>query len=862
MLPPQLVRVIDQHDGVVHHDADQYDHPEEALHVERRARDHQHGDHADRRERNREQDDERVAQRLELRRHHHVDQHQRQNGGERQFAERLLLVLPFASEPDLVAVRDGDAGHLHAQVPDDAAQIPVRDRAGNVQDALLVHPADLHRAFLAVQPDHVVGVDQLAARRPQRDAPHLRQFQPVFLPQPDDDVVLVALFPIERGAAAADRSFQGVGHLLNGHAHARGLEAVDANHHLGRSGLSADLGLRHARHRQHGVAHPQGDFVGRFGRIAADRNLQAVIGPAPAAAPPSEIAARDPRAQLHAGGHGHEHGPQHVGDLAGRTIALRLIDERDSQLADMRGDGAERAVAARLGHDVVRLGNPFHDDRLHAVDDLLGHFSPRAGLEFEIDPDLALVDLRLELDADESGQPDRTAEQGYGSRGHHDAIPQRPADPVGITRRKALHRLFGVLHDPHSAPAAPDVARAQGRHHRQRDRQRTQQRKTDHVRQLLERLRGVPADEHHGNEDCDGRQRRRADRHGHLAASGQGRLAGFQSLLAVAVDVLQNDDRVVDEHADAQGQAAERDGIQREAVEVHQGERRDHRNGDRGSDDEGARQAAEEHEQDEHGQQAPYGGGGLDVPDRGVDEIRRVHRLVDRDVRVVGVDLRHFGPDGFRHLDRVGAGLLEHDQPQGGGAVDAHVMPHVRVRILDLRDVPDIDRHAVPRGQGHVENLLDVVELAAGAQENFEAALPDGTYRTVQVLAPDRVHDFRDGQVEGAQFLQVQVDMDLPPQAAADPDLADALDALEAVQDAFLGECPQLPRPHVRRRHREEHDGELGHIELEDGRRLDIVRQGAAPPIQSGTDFVGGHIDIGAVDELDPYGGTAFARGG
>ena len=59
----QGVGVVHQQDGVADDDAGQHDHADVGLHAERRLGEQQHADHADGRQRDREDDDERVAQR-------------------------------------------------------------------------------------------------------------------------------------------------------------------------------------------------------------------------------------------------------------------------------------------------------------------------------------------------------------------------------------------------------------------------------------------------------------------------------------------------------------------------------------------------------------------------------------------------------------------------------------------------------------------------------------------------------------------------------------------------------------------------------------------------------------------------------
>ena len=58
-----------------------------------------------RRRRHREHDDERIAQRLVLRRHHRVDEHQRENQHHAQLVECLRLLLDFGAEADAEVLR-------------------------------------------------------------------------------------------------------------------------------------------------------------------------------------------------------------------------------------------------------------------------------------------------------------------------------------------------------------------------------------------------------------------------------------------------------------------------------------------------------------------------------------------------------------------------------------------------------------------------------------------------------------------------------------------------------------------------------------------------------------------------------------
>ena len=88
----------------------------------------------------------------------------------------------------------------------------------------------------------------------------------------------------------------------------------------------------------------------------------------------------------------------------------------------------------------------------------------------------------------------------------------------------------------------------------------------------------------------------------------------------VPVRVLEHHDRGVDDHADAEGEAAERHRVQREAAEVEQRERADDRHRNRRADDQRRAEVAQEREDDQHDEDAAEQRVLLHVVDRALDE--------------------------------------------------------------------------------------------------------------------------------------------------------------------------------------------------------------------------------------------------
>ena len=120
-LPPQMIDVSDEHDGVVDDDPHQNDEPHIRHVVERLIRELQYDPDADESERDGEHDRERLNEALEKRRHDQVDETKREDEREKRAPPVLLGAAPAAPKAPLVARRQADAVHnladltLHAE---------------------------------------------------------------------------------------------------------------------------------------------------------------------------------------------------------------------------------------------------------------------------------------------------------------------------------------------------------------------------------------------------------------------------------------------------------------------------------------------------------------------------------------------------------------------------------------------------------------------------------------------------------------------------------------------------------------------------------------------------------------------------
>ena len=88
-------------------------------------------------------------------------------------------------------------------------------------------------------------------------------------------------------------------------------------------------------------------------------------------------------------------------------------------------------------------------------------------------------------------------------------------------------------------------------------------------------------DEEHGEEDDHGGDGRGEDRHGDFASGIHDGLPAVRFLVEMALNILQFDDRIIDEPADPERQSAEREDVQRLAGEIEHDERDQDRERDR-----------------------------------------------------------------------------------------------------------------------------------------------------------------------------------------------------------------------------------------------------------------------------------------
>ena len=299
------------------------------------------------------------------------------------------------------------------------------------------------------------------------------------------------------------------------------------------------------------------------------------------------------------------------------------------------------------------------------------------------------------------------------------------------------------------------------------------------------------------------------------------------------MDALDNDDRVVHEHAGAEGQSGQGDDVQGVVPESHREQGDEEGDGYGGSDDDGRAEGPQK--QDEHDDRE------RDADQRGVLQVG--HRVLDQggvvvhhrhlDPGQVEFQVLERGPDGARDLDRVRAGLLEHLQADALPAVHAHQVVDLRVGDLDFGDIGYPDRLAglLARGAGlgsvPDDDALHVARIAeardAADQEDLSPVL-QGAGVDVDVLGHQPLLQLAQRDAERLHAVAVDPYAHLQLAPAQHPHFGDVGELLHGGRDLPASQAPEFGEIGAVRLggQAEGHDRRLPRVQLADEDLVDL----------------------------------------
>ena len=316
-------------------------------------------------------------------------------------------------------------------------------------------------------------------------------------------------------------------------------------------------------------------------------------------------------------------------------------------------------------------------------------------------------------------------------------------------------------HTPDPALGLALVMLEQHRGERRGERQRHEQRDgggdRDRDRELLVESARQTVEEQGRQEHREQHQHDRDQRARHFVHRGARRLERRHAMCQVALDILDHDDRVVDDDADGEHQTEQRQVVERIAQRQQHRHGADQRDGDRHHRDDRRPPLLEEHDHDEDDEHHRFAERMVHRVDRLGDELGGV---VDHAIfEALGEGLRdrvHLRLDPHRGGERVGARALEGGQDHGRLVREIGVGGIVGGTQLDARDVAHADLAALrigadddaaELGRGLEAALRLDVELE-GIAGGRRAGLAERTRGDLDVLPTQRLDDVARGEVQ------------------------------------------------------------------------------------------------------------------
>ncbi len=203
---------------------------------------------------------------------------------------------------------------------------------------------------------------------------------------------------------------------------------------------------------------------------------------------------------------------------------------------------------------------------------------------------------------------------------------------------------------------------------------------------------------------------------------------------------------------------------------------------------------------------------------------------------------------GIGHGNRIGVGC-----PVDGGfdalpAVDAGDDLALFVPAKDIGDAAQSDLDIAPSLDDDVFDLLDVLELVDGPDQILAVLLFENPGGEIDVFLGQPAGHRGDGDIEQAELLLVDIDVDLILQAAGDGTGGHAFDALQGLFDLPFRDVADAGQIGISGQ-AQLHDRFLVGIVAEDDRLGGTHRK--TEKIQFFPEFQGGEIHVGVPGELD-----------
>ena len=323
------------------------------------------------------------------------------------------------------------------------------------------------------------------------------------------------------------------------------------------------------------------------------------------------------------------------------------------------------------------------------------------------------------------------------------------------------------------------------------------------------------------------------------------------------VDVLEHDDRIIDDKADRQRQRHQRQVVQAESEQIHHRERADQRQGQSQAGNDRCPGIAQKQEDDQNDQRQRDHHRQLDIGHRFLDRQCPVVENGQRDRgRQLVAELRQQFLDRLTDLDRVGARLPlhgHHDGPLLASLLGAE--PGGRLVVLDtvghLGDILQADRTAFAPGDDDRFIGFGAQQLAKRLDGPGMMAAIQNTGRQIDIGRLHRRLHLVDADAAGGQRRRIDLDPHCVFLRTVDHHLGDAIDHRDALADQVLPVIIQFGKRQYRTGQRQIENRIHRRIDLGvGGRGRHVGRELALGLGDRGLDILGGGIDIALHAEL------------
>ena len=528
-----LVYAVDEHDAVIHDYARQHQEADHGDDREIHAGDQQRREAAGKRQRQREHDDDRRFERLELRHHDQEDQHNCNDQHEHQIAHNARDHLVLARERDFIAVRGCVFVQLLFQlVADMVRRVSLGHIEAHRDHALLILARNAGEALALLYGRDVADAHHFALLAER--GLHFEILEVV-----RRNARIAAVEHVDRKVLSIERRLRNFGlarqlrgqklnHLADGQALVDRLFLVHRNAHFRNRRLQAVAYVRRAVDRAHDFRDVRRNCAQRVHVVAAHLYGDARSGQ---------------HGDVHRAGlngevqvHVLRNGADVARDvhIAASRVGIHddVIGKRASAIA---GQHAHRAAGIQAhGLNAADIADAIHQlNRLRALLGLVLLIVQR-----ERRGHLRGIDLGHERHAHLRHLQHRDRQQRNRHQQHQRLKPQRSLQQAGIAAlNRAEHRLFAHL------LLALEQRRRHGRNQRHRHNQARQQRIRDRKADIGEQIVRHAGYEHDRQEHAYRRERRCEQRARNLAHALNTRGQYRQMLLvAQAIDILNGDD--------------------------------------------------------------------------------------------------------------------------------------------------------------------------------------------------------------------------------------------------------------------------------------------------------------------------------